>query len=213
MKHAQATGLVIAILIAAAAAGFGVYAWMQPLHPPAATTPVAQTSAPAAAVPTLSAAQALAISMYDLQGKSHTLDDWHGKVLLVNFWATWCPPCRAEVPLLVKLQAKYAAQGLQVVGIATDEQSQQDVRDFVRKMVVNYPILMGGGHSADIVNALGGDFIGLPVTVVLGSDGKVFRINPGAMEPRDAENLVRAALSLPALPPINTTITTQATRR
>ena len=209
MKHAQATGLVIAILIAAAAAGFGVYAWMRPPPPPAIITSVAQTSAPAAAVPTLSAAQALAIPLYDLQGKSHKLDDWRGKVLLVNFWATWCPPCREEVPLLVKLQAKYAAQGLQIVGIATDEQSRQDVRDFVKKMVVNYPILMSGGHSADIVNALGGNFIGLPVSVLLERDGKVFRINPGAMDPGDAENLVRAALNLPSLSPLNTATTSR----
>ena len=200
MKHAQATGLVIAILIAAAAAGFGVYAWMQPPSHPAASNVVAVTSAPPPpAASTLSPAQALMLSMDDLQGKSHTLNDWRGKVLLVNFWATWCPPCREEVPLLVKLQAKYAAQGLQIVGIATDEQNEQDVRDFVKKMVVNYPILMGGGHSADIVNALGGNFIGLPVSVLLGRDGKVFRINAGAMEPQEAEDLVRAALSLPAL--------------
>lgn len=210
MKHAQATGLVIAILIAAAAAGFGVYSWMQPLHSQVAVTPVAQTSAPTPAAPMLSAAQALTLSMDDLQGKSHTLDDWHGKVLLVNFWATWCPPCRAEVPLLVKLQAKYAAQGLQIVGIATDEQNEQDVRDFVKKMTVNYPILMDGGHSADIVNGLGGDFIGLPVSVLLGRDGKVFRINAGAMEPRDAEDMVRAALNLPALASPASVTTTQA---
>lgn len=210
MKHAQATGLVIAILIAAAAAGFGVYAWMQPSSHPAASNVVAVTSAPPpSAASTLSPAQALMLSMDDLQGKSHTLNDWRGKVLLVNFWATWCPPCREEVPLLVKLQAKYAAQGLQIVGIATDEQNEQDVRDFVKKMVVNYPVLMGGSHSADIVNALGGNFIGLPVSVLLGRDGKVFRINAGAMEPQEAEDLVRAALSLPALAAPSSVATTQ----
>ena len=210
MKHAQATGLVIAILIAATAAGFSVYTWMQPEHRPAVPAAAAETSAPPASLvaSTLSPAQALALTMDDLQGKPHTLDDWRGKVLLVNFWATWCPPCREEVPLLVKLQAKYAAQGLQIVGIATDEQSAQDVRDFVKKIVVNYPILMSGGHSADIVNALGGNFIGLPVSVLLGRDGKVFHINAGAMGPREAEDLVRAALHLPALAsrtPIGTT--------
>ncbi|HKT32360.1 MAG TPA: TlpA disulfide reductase family protein [Gammaproteobacteria bacterium] len=210
MKHAQATVLVVAILIAAGAAGFGVYTWMQPVHRPAPAASVAETSAPPPATPTMSAAEALTVPMNDLQGKPHSLDDWRGKVVLVNFWATWCPPCREEVPLLVKLQAKYAAQGLQIVGIATDEQSEQDVRDFVKRMVVNYPILMGGGHSADIVNALGGDFIGLPVSVVLEPDGSVFRINAGAMEPMDAENLVRAALKLPALPSAKPAVITQA---
>ncbi|MBU6470106.1 MAG: redoxin family protein [Gammaproteobacteria bacterium] len=210
MKHAQTTGLVIAILIAAAAAGFGVYTWMQPSHRPVPPASVAETSAPPPVIPTMSAAEALTVPMNDLQGRPHSLDDWRGKVLLVNFWATWCPPCREEVPLLVKMQAKYAAQGLQIVGIATDEQSEQDVREFLKRTVVNYPILMGGGHSADIVNALGGDFIGLPVSVVLEPDGSVFRINAGAMEPRDAENLVRAALKLPALPAPKPTAITQA---
>ncbi|MGH8292712.1 MAG: TlpA disulfide reductase family protein [Gammaproteobacteria bacterium] len=210
MKHAQATGLVIAILIAAAAAGFGVYTWMRPVHRPAPAVPVAETSAPPPAIPAMSVAEALTVPMNDLQGKPHSLDDWRGKVVLVNFWATWCPPCREEVPLLVKLQAKYAAQGLQIVGIATDEQSEQDVRDFLKRMAVNYPILMGGTHSADIVNALGGDFIGLPVSVVLEPDGSVFRIKAGAMEPMGAENLIRAALKLPALPSAKPAAVTQA---
>ena len=210
MKHTHATALVVVILIAAGAAGFGVYTWMRPVHRPAPGTSVAETSAPPPVVPAMSAAEALTVPMNDLQGKPHSLDDWRGKVLLVNFWATWCPPCREEVPLLVKLQAKYAAQGLQIVGIATDEQSEQDVRDFLKRTVVNYPILMGGGHSADIVNALGGDFIGLPVSVVLEPDGSVFRINAGAMEPPDAENLVRAALKLPSLPSAKPAAVTQA---
>lgn len=207
MKHAQATGLVVAILIAAAAAGFGVYQWLQPLHgsgPASVASPVASPS------PALSADQALAISLDDLGGTPHKLADWHGKVLLVNFWATWCPPCREEVPLLVKLQAKYAAQGLQIVGIATDEQSEQDVRDFVKKMVVNYPILMSNDQSAQIIDALGGNFIGLPVTVLLNRDGKVFKINSGEMEPKEAENLVLAALKLPALPASSPASTSQA---
>ncbi|MGA9851969.1 MAG: TlpA disulfide reductase family protein [Gammaproteobacteria bacterium] len=207
MKHAQATGLVIAILIAAAAAGFGVYQWLKPVQtavPAAASVAAPDTS------PTLSANQALALSLDDLSGKSHTLADWHGKVLLVNFWATWCPPCREEIPLLVKLQAKYAAQGLQVVGIATDEQSEQDVRSFVKQMVVNYPILMSDNQSAQIISAMGGTFIGLPVTLLLDRDGKVFKIHSGQLEPQEAENLVRAALKLPNAAPATPATTTQA---
>ena len=201
MKHAQATGLVIAILIAAAAAGFGVYAWMRPLPNPATPTLAAATQSPAAnPIPTLTPEQALAISLNDLNGKSHALADWRGKVVLVNFWATWCPPCREEVPLLVKMQAKYAAQGLQIVGIATDEQSEQDVRSFVKKMVVNYPILMSDNQSAEIVNAFGGNFIGLPETIVLNRDGSVFKTHTGELEPKEAEDLVLTALKLP-IPP------------
>lgn len=196
MKHVH-TGLVIVIVIAAAAAGYGVYTWMRPLHRPVASNVIAQSSTPPPAAATLSPSQALMVSMDDLEGQPRTLDEWRGKVLFVNFWATWCPPCREEVPLLVKLQAKYAAQGLQVVGIATDEQNEQDVRSFVKKMVVNYPILMSDNQSAEIVNALGGNFIGLPVSVVLNRNGTVYKIHAGEIEPDDADDLIRAALNLP----------------
>ncbi|MGH8377899.1 MAG: TlpA disulfide reductase family protein [Gammaproteobacteria bacterium] len=209
MKHAQATGLVIAILIAAAAAGFGVYQWLQPMPHSTATSML--PAAPPQNVPAaLSANRALALSLDDLSGNPHSLADWHGKVLLVNFWATWCPPCREEVPLLVKLQAKYAARGLQVVGIATDEQSEQDVRAFVKKMVVNYPILMSDNQSAQIISALGGTFIGLPVSILLDPDGKVLKIHSGELEPNEAESLVRTALKLPNAPPLMSIATTQS---
>jgi len=135
------------------------------------------------------------IDLDDLKGGSHTLVDWRGKVLLVNFWATWCLPCRQEIPLLVKLQAKYAAQGLQVVGIATDEQNQQDVRAFMKQMVVNYPILMGDNQVPQLIAALGGNYIGLPYTVVLDRGGRVLKIHPGELDPKEAENLVRTAVS------------------
>ncbi len=195
MKHTQATGLVIAILIAAAAAGFGVYQWLLPPHTAPAIATAAATSAPDT-IPTLSTNQAMNVALDDLNGNQHTLADWHGKVLLVNFWATWCPPCRQEIPLLVKLQAKYAAQGLQVVGIATDEQNEKDVRTFMRQMVVNYPILMGDSRVPQIISALGGNFIGLPYTVVLDREGRVFKIHSGELDPAEAEGLIRTALTL-----------------
>jgi thiol-disulfide isomerase/thioredoxin len=192
LKHAQATGLVIAILIAAAAAGFGAYEWLQPVHKPISSAP---ESTAADDVPVMSADQAMNINLEDLNGNPHRLTDWQGKVMLVNFWATWCQPCRQEIPLLVKLQAKYAAQGLQVIGIATDEQSEQDVRNFMKQMVVNYPILMGENQVPQIIAALGGTYIGLPYTVVLDQGGRVFKIHPGELDPKEAETLVRSALS------------------
>ncbi len=201
MKHAQATGLVIAILIAAAAAGFGAYEWLQPVHKPVSSAAV---NTAADDVPVMSADQAMHTDLDDLNGKPHTLADWHGKVLLINFWATWCLPCRQEIPLLVKLQAKYAAQGLQVVGIATDEQNEQDVRTFMKEMVVNYPILMGDNQVPQIIAALGGNYIGLPYTLVLDQGGRVLKIHPGELEPKEAEALVHTAVS-------NTVLTVPAT--
>lgn len=195
MKRVQTTGLVVAILIAAGAAGFGVYQWMQPMRP-RQLLPATQP-----AVPALSAADALHLNLEDLNGNDHSLAEWHGKVLLVNFWATWCPPCRAEMPLLVKLQAKYAARGLQVVGIATDEPSEEKVREFLRQMVVNYPILMSGNHAGDITSALGGNLIGLPYSLLLDRDGKLLSLHAGQLSPAEAETLVRTALETSPTPP------------
>ena len=192
MKHAQATGLVIAILIAAAAAGFGAYRWMQPV-PKHASKSLAQASAETA--PVMTAEQAMNTDMDDLQGRPHTLADWHGKVLMVNFWATWCPPCREEIPLLVKLQAQYAARGLQIIGIATDERNVQTVRTFMKPMLVNYPVLMGTDQVPQIIAALGGTYIGLPYTIVLNRQGHLFKIHPGELDPKEADALVRQALA------------------
>jgi thiol-disulfide isomerase/thioredoxin len=188
MKSAQTTGLVVVILIAAAAAGFGVYQWMQPDR--AAELAQEQQATPPAMTPS----QAMTLSMNDLGGTPHSLTDWHGKVMLVNFWATWCPPCREEIPLLVKLQAKYAAQGLQVIGIATDETDEDGVRTFTKRMLVNYPILMGNEQVAQMVAGLGGNLIGLPYTLLVNRDGKVLKLHPGQLDPHETEKWVAEAL-------------------
>lgn len=202
MKSVLSVILVVVILAAAAAAGYGVYRWLKP--PPARAL-----AEQAASAPGLTAPQALALPLDDLNGSSHSLHDWQGKVLLVNFWATWCPPCRKEMPLLVKLQAKYAARGLQIVGIATDEPNEETVRKFLQQRVVNYPILMDGNHAAEIASALGGNLIGLPYTLVLGQNGQVLAHHAGELEPAQAERLIRNALatshSLPA-PPVATAL-------
>src|SRR5579871_5530302 len=116
--------VIILLLVAAGAAGFGVYQWLAPTGPaPVDGMPVVQT--PAMRQP-MTQDEALSDKFEGLgDGTSHQLNDWHGKVVLVNFWATWCAPCREEIPLLVQLQARYAASGLQVVGIATDETDQK----------------------------------------------------------------------------------------
>jgi thiol-disulfide isomerase/thioredoxin len=188
MKSAQTTGLVVAILIAATAAGFGVYQWMQPNH--SAELAQAQNASPPAMTPQ----QAMSLSMNDLSGTPRSLSDWHGKVMLVNFWATWCPPCREEIPLLVKLQAKYAAQGLQVVGIATDETDDDGVRTFTRHMLVNYPILLGNEQVAQMVAGLGGDLIGLPYTLLVARDGRVLKLHPGQLQPAENEKWITETL-------------------
>ena len=207
-RHAP---LIVLLLVAAGAAGFGVYQWM-------ASGPAQQpnpTAMPAAGK-AMSAADALNLKFDGLDaGGSHRLSDWKGKAVLVNFWATWCAPCRQEIPLLVQLQAQYGAQGLQVVGIATDETDEKDVRTFLKSMVVNYPMLMGTEDVGSMVSAFGGTLIGLPYTLVLDRTGKVLDIHAGELSPSEAQRLVDSALTgtpLPAstTPPVSATAAASA---
>jgi len=186
--------LAFALLLAAGAAGLGVYEWLAPAAPPA---PQVQ----AQVAPAMAPGEALGTSMEAVDGSgTRKLADWRGKALMVNFWATWCGPCREEIPLLVKLQAKYAAQGLQVVGIATDETDVKRVQDFLRHMVVNYPMLMGDENVASLVAGFGGNLVGLPYTLVLDRNGRPLKVHAGELNPDEAEKLVEMALLQPATP-------------
>ena len=102
-------------------------------------------------------------------GQAVTLADYKGDVVLLNVWATWCEPCKIEMPWFVELQKQYGPEGLQVVGIAMDDASQEDIAKFASKMGVNYPILIGKEAVGD---AYGGVQF-LPATFYIGRDGKV----------------------------------------
>ncbi|HEX2668093.1 MAG TPA: TlpA disulfide reductase family protein [Gammaproteobacteria bacterium] len=195
MQQPRHMPLIVLLLVAAAAAGFGMYQWLAPMTGPAPTdgTPVAQ---PQTAVRPMTMDEALGAKYEGLnQSGSHALNEWHGKVVLVNYWATWCAPCREEIPLLVHLQAEYSAQGLQVVGIATDEVAEKDVKAYLDKIaVVNYPMLMGDESVNRMVAGFGGNLIGLPFSVLLDRQGHVLKLYPGQLDPQEAEQLVRMAL-------------------
>jgi thiol-disulfide isomerase/thioredoxin len=190
--------LVIVLLIAAGFAGFGVYTWLSPNQVP--DTEGVNVPAPKPEVP-MTPAQVLTTSMEGLAGGSaHKLADWRGKAVLVNFWATWCAPCREEIPELVHLQAKYGGAGLQVVGIATDEPEAGPVNDYLKRMVVNYPMLMGDERVGRLVAGLGGSLVGLPYTVVLDRNGRTLKIHAGELHSGDAEKLAEEALATVATP-------------
>ena len=206
-RHAP---LIVLLVVAAGAAGFGVFRWMD--HGTPATQADVAAAMPAA-TKTMTADEALNLKMDSLDGSGRKdLADFKGKAVLLNFWATWCAPCRQEIPLLVKLQAQYAAQGLQVVGIATDETSEKDVQAFLKRMVVNYPMLMGTDDVGNLVGAFGGTLIGLPYTLVLDRSGKVLTIHAGELHPDEAQKLVDLALSgQGSAAPVTTTMVTPAT--
>jgi thiol-disulfide isomerase/thioredoxin len=114
------------------------------------------------------------LSFADMSGKTRRLSEWNGKVVLLNFWATWCGPCREEMPLLDRARGK---GGLEVVGIAVDDDDA--VRDYLKESPVGYPILLGG--EQDNISILFGDTRGVfPFSVLLGRDGKVLAQRAGS---------------------------------
>ena len=127
-----------------------------------------------------------------LDGKSLKLSDLRGKAVLLNFWATWCAPCKIETPWIVDLQNQYASQGLQVVGVSMDDESDTDgIKKFAQEMHMNYPILRG---NEDVGNAYGGlEF--LPTTYFVGRDGNVTGRILGLKGRSDMEDNVQKALA------------------
>ena len=123
-----------------------------------------------------------ALSMQDLDGRTITTDDLYGKVTLVNFWATWCGPCRAEIPDLIKLQARYPDH-LQIIGVSADEGPVQVVEDFATAYGINYPIVM----STPELNRAFPGVMALPTSFIVDPEGRVVQthiglINPGVLE-------------------------------
>ena len=113
----------------------------------------------------------MAASLPDTEGKSQALAQWRGKVMVVNFWATWCPPCLEEIPEFVRMQEKFGNQGLQFVGIAIDNTAK--VREFAAKYRMNYPVLIGEADAIELARVAGNELGGLPFTVIVDRRGRL----------------------------------------
>jgi len=124
-----------------------------------------------------------------LNGQELQLSSFRGKVVLLDFWATWCDPCREETPHLVDLQNRYADRGLQVIGISMDD-TPDPVRNFYQQFHVNYPVVMG---TAKIGEQYGG-VLGLPIAFFIGRDGKIYAKKMGAQSPESIEQEVKKLL-------------------
>ena len=124
----------------------------------------------------------------DLQGRERHSSQWAGKLLVLNFWATWCPPCRKETPEFVALQKEFANK-VQFVGIAIDD--EQPVREFADTFAVNYPLLLGDVGAVALSKQLGNRYEGLPFTVVAEPGGNVVLRHTGGLERDQLEPLLR----------------------
>ena len=161
------------------------------------------SAAPPAKISTQAMRPAPPLALKDLNDKPVALKDYAGKVVLVNFWATWCDPCREEIPSLIALAQKYGDKGFVVLGVAMDDEGKKVVQPFVekerfevhgQKVPMSYPILIGDGDTVDEFLKDVGGAVGLPTSVLVSKDGKRVHTIIGPVDPDKLERDVQGLL-------------------
>lgn len=133
-----------------------------------------------------------AFTLNDLHDQPHASSEWQGKVRMINFWASWCPPCVREIPAFIKLQEAYKNQGLVIIGIALD--NKQSVIDFTDPLDINYPILMAQKAGIPLAKAYGNRLGVLPYTVIVDKDGNIIYTHRGELTYNVAEEVIKPLL-------------------
>jgi len=182
----KATSLIIAaIAVVGLAAGVGVYRYVNKQPDKPITASIKATTVVGSKRPDF--------SLIDVEGDQRRIADWDGKVVIVNFWATWCPPCRREIPAFIALQEKYENQGFTIVGVALD--SKQAAIDYVDPMGINYPILIGDTDGIAISQDYGNKLGVLPYTVIVDRQGIIRHTLAREVHQEEAEELITPLLS------------------
>ncbi|HYP01095.1 MAG TPA: TlpA disulfide reductase family protein [Pyrinomonadaceae bacterium] len=125
--------------------------------------------------------RAPSLTLESIEGRTVRLSDYRGKVVLINFWATWCPPCRAEMPVLVELQKEYGRDGLQIIGVTYQPEPREHVRSFTRKLKVNYPDVLGTPETKAVFSP---DET-LPLTIIIDREGTIRGTIAGILLPEE----------------------------
>ena len=184
MRKAVLVIISITFVICATVAGYFLGAERR-----VATAPRQQSAAPVAA----SEDQSLSYwSFDDLDGHERHMSEWTGELIVVNFWATWCAPCRREIPGFIALQDRYADQRVQFIGIAFDH--AEAVRAYADEQGINYPVLIGEESVARYMRALGNTIGALPFSAVISRDGRVVQTHQGEWSQEAVEEIIRAGL-------------------
>jgi len=174
---------VVAIAVSAMAAGAAFYLYrQQPPAPVAAPTPEVDAAQLAATLP--------GFQLADRDGQLKSLQDWPNQALIVNFWATWCAPCRREIPLLQQLQRDHGAEGFQVIGIAVDFRDK--VLAYADEMKIEYPLLIGEQEALDAAAAFGVEAVGFPFTVFSDRQGRIVTAHMGELTAAQASLILDA---------------------
>ncbi len=169
-------------LILATIVGTGIWFAMHK-RPTAPEAPVAVVSVPE---------QLTAFSLKDTDGVARNSSEWASKILIVNYWATWCPPCLEEMPTLVDFQTQYSPKNIQVVGIAVDNLEQ--VKDFMDTYGINFPVLIGGDDAIQLSQKMGNRISALPFTAIFDQNGKTIYAQPGKITHESLEKVIKPLL-------------------
>lgn len=180
MKRNLQTLLIIAVAVAAALAGHYANRTLDGGLP---THSVSEASVDAL----------LGLRLPDAEGIEQPMEQWLGKVIVANFWATWCPPCREEMPDFAAASRDFAGEPVQFVGISIDEAER--VRAFARELDIPYPLLIAGGEVLALASGFGNDARALPFTVILGRDGKPHHIRLGTLKRSELDERIRELLA------------------
>lgn len=195
MKFRLSVGVSVALcfVLGLVAAAGGRYAWRVIANesPSSAQQSGAGASRSGVSVPVVSGARP-DFALPDIEGKPRHVSEWDGQLLVVNFWATWCAPCREEIPIFIELQERYGPQGLQFVGIAIDK--LENVTAYVDEVGINYPVLLGQLAAIEVGRSYGNEAGGLPFTVVVDRQGQIAFAKSGLFTPEEAESLIESRL-------------------
>jgi thiol-disulfide isomerase/thioredoxin len=180
--------LIFGLILAAVAVGLTVIARRSQ------TKPAAVASIPAPSAPAIRGKPAADFELPNLEGSQVRMAAFKNKVVLVNFWATWCAPCIVEIPWFIEFQKKYGPQGLEIVGISMDDTGAKDVVPFVKKHGMTYTVLLGDDNVAEKF----GGILGLPTTFLVDRNGKYYSIHRGLVNHDAIEKELQTLLGNPS---------------
>ncbi len=189
--------LYFVIAIAAAGLGFAIFkfglaprltAGMNPAPGESATPPAQAEAAEPAAAQAGAPSTLPEFALQDRDGQTRSITSWNGKSMIVNFWATWCAPCRREIPLLKQIQQSQAAQGFQVVGVAVDE--REKVIEYAEQIEINYPLLIGEEGGMEAAIKFGQQSIALPFTAFTDQQHRIVATHAGELTKPQADALL-----------------------
>jgi thiol-disulfide isomerase/thioredoxin len=179
--------LLVLVMMSCAIIGARLYIELNANQPDSLAVQIGAVSAPD---------QLPEFSLRDIYGDMQSISQWSGKPLLINFWATWCAPCRREMPLLQTLHTEQSRTGLQVVGIAIDRQA--DVARYITESGISYPILWGEGDAVAVSDSLGVPEIGLPFTLLVSSDNQILTLYVGELMREQLATMAEVAADVAA---------------